>query len=340
MSSSAEAVGALDKPPYIAVYLHVLTFCCGTALPSVCTTTERSLAVFALFLAAIVAMAIQIRKGFESQILFYASAFFIVLLSIGAIAFLVLIHRMTQMHLANRKSANPTALQIVENRRISKRLIREDKYDIYLPQNIKDNAYPVAFFMLPGALLEHNVYAAILAKLSDNGILVVIQNCEPFRLAAENCLSSEKDIKGIIRQIEQKHGITADRWSIGGHSMGGYTAMMIAKKSDFFESLVMYAVNKNYELEKTQNRALSITASRDGLAHSTMADMSTYECWEQTAVHGRLFHKIIEDGNHSGFGDYSRQTFPLPDGQRTIPLEEQHRQIVDYTSTFLMHKRE
>jgi len=254
------------------------------------------------------------------------------------------------MHLVHRKSANPTALKIVEQRIKSDRLLREDTYDVYLPNgtNTKNgmeksysgSSYPVGFFMLPGALLEHNVYAAICAQLSDCGILVVVQNCEPFRLASENFFSSEDDLKDIIRQIEHKHGITAKRWSIGGHSMGGYTAMMIAKKSDFFQSLVTYGVNKNYDLEKTNVRALSITASHDGLKHSSMADMSTFDCWNETSVNGRLFHIIIDGGNHSGFGDYPRQTFPMPDGERTISLEEQHRQIVLHTSTFLMPKLE
>jgi len=351
MPFSSETVGALEKPSYASVYIHVLTFLCGTALPKICTTMERSLAVLALILAAITTIAIQMRNaGFESQALYHASVFFLILLFTATVAFLVLLHRMTQMHLANRKAANPTALEIVELRIKSDRLLREDKYDIYLPPTLTEeeeksssssaSSYPVAFFMLPGALLEHNVYAAICAKLSDCGILVVLQNCEPFRVAAENQFSSEDDIKGIIRQIEERHGIRANKWSIGGHSMGGYTAMMIAKKSNFFDSLVTYGVNKNYDLEKTNVRALSITASRDGLKHSTMADMSTFDCWNEAAVNGRLVHKIIEGGNHSGFGDYPRQTFPLPDLERTIPLEEQHRQIVLHTSTFLMPKQE
>lgn len=349
MAPSTETVvdsSSLSKPSYISVFIHVLEFFCGALLPGICTNTTRSLAVLALFPLGIVTFVVAIRmptRRPEGQTLFYSSyatGSLIALLSVATIVFLMSIHRMTLMHMNNRKEANPSARKIVEERIKSKRLIREEKYDIYLPKNnIKGKPYPMAFFILPGALVEHNVYAPWLARLSDNGILVIMQNCEPFRVAAENFMSSEQHIKDIIQQI-QRQGITADRWSIGGHSMGGYTAMMIAKKSDYFDSLVMYGVNKNYELEKTNIRALSITASRDGLAHSKMADLSSYEAWKQPIVQGRLFHKIIEGGNHSGFGDYPRQTFPLPDGERTISLEQQHSQIVKHTVAFLMPKQD
>ena len=120
--------------------------------------------------------------------------------------------------------------------------------------------------------------------------------------------------------------------------MGGYTAMMIAKKSDFFASLVMYAVNKNYEMEKTSIRALAITASNDGLQYSPMADIASFGEWGKGDSKGRLFHVVIKGGNHSGFADYPRQTFPLPDGERDISLQEQHRQAVQATVEFLMPK--
>jgi pimeloyl-ACP methyl ester carboxylesterase len=192
--------------------------------------------------------------------------------------------------------------------------------------------------MLPGALLEHNAYAPILSQLSDKGILVMIQNCEPSRVASEGLGSSEEDVKRLIQHLAQTHRITAEKWSIGGHSMGGYTATMIAKKCDYFDSLVLYGVNKSYEIENTSIRALALTASNDGFLVSSSSDLSTFDRWGENDTKGRLLHVVIEGGNHSGFGDYSRQTFPLPDGERTISLEEQHRQIVDSTASFLLQK--
>ena len=93
-------------------------------------------------------------------------------------------------------------------------------------------------------------------------------------------------------------------------------------------------------MEKTSVRALAITASNDGLQHSSMADMSSFGVWGESDTKGRLFHVVIQGGNHGGFADYPCQTFPLPDGERSISLQEQHRQAVQATVEFLMPKQE
>jgi hypothetical protein len=261
------------------------------------------------------------------------------LLSIVSVVFFGFVGITSRMQIVNRKQANPTAWKVVEKGLQNNRIIRDEKYDVFLPPHKgKLSKFPIGFLMLPGALLEHNAYAPILSRISDNGILVMIQNCEPARVASEGLGSSEEDVKKMIQHLAQTHGINADKWSIGGHSMGGYTATMIVKKCDFFDSLILYGVNKSYDIENTSIRALALTASNDGFLASPYSNLSTFGRWGTSDTRGKLLHVVIEGGNHSGFGDYSRQTFPLPDGERTISLEEQHRQIVDLTTNFLMRK--
>ena len=340
MLPSSVAVG-LEKPSYAAVFLQCIAFVGSSTIPSICSTPERSVTLYAVALALVVIWALRIYKGFGNTVFSSGSLLLFVLILVSTFASVVLLHRMTCMHLEHRIDANPSAWRIVEQGLATHRIMRNKKYDIFLPpQSRQSKSYAVGFLMLPGALVEHNAYAAVLSKLSDTGILVVIQNCEPMRLASESFQSTEQSLKAIIHQIKEQHGISAEKWSIGGHSMGGYTAMVIAKKTDYYASLVLYGVNKNYEIEKTAIRTLAITASNDGLQHSPMADISTFESWDKPEYEGRLHHVVIEGGNHSGFGDYPRQTFPLPDGERTILLEEQHRQIVEVTAKFLMPKRD
>ena len=45
----------------------------------------------------------------------------------------------------------------------------------------------------------------------------------------------------------------------------------------------------------------------------------------------------IEGGNHSGCAHYGPQTFPLPDGIRSITLEQQQRQMAEATADFLLY---
>ena len=45
----------------------------------------------------------------------------------------------------------------------------------------------------------------------------------------------------------------------------------------------------------------------------------------------------IEGGNHSGCAHYGPQVFPLPDGIRSITLEQQQRQMAEATADFLLY---
>jgi hypothetical protein len=339
-TSSSSAAGA-KTPSFISVFIHAIGFCFGNAFPSICTDLGRSLAVAALVPGLVLLLGCLVHKEFENKIVQYSIVALFCVISLATLAFLGVVGVISRSQLLNRKDANPSACSIVEKGLRNKRIIRADKYDLYLPPNSggKKN-FSVGFLMLPGALLEHTVYAPVLSQISDAGVLVLVQNCEPIRVASESLGSSAADLQELIGHAAQEYGVTVEKWSIGGHSMGGYTATMIMKKTSFFHSLVLYGVNKSYEIENDDIDALAITASNDGFLKSKYAEMSTFDSWGKKDSTGKLIHVVIEGGNHSGFGDYPRQTFPLLDGERTIPLEEQHRQMVEITSKFLMRKHD
>ena len=336
-----------SAPSYVSVYIHAIAFCFTTAFPRFCTNKTRSLAVAALAPCFIylLTLPLQRRSVIDNPLLYYTILSLVILLSVVVILFLILMGIMAGTQLSHRKEANPSAVLIVEQGLKDQRIIRQDQlYDVYLPPphgDKKKKNFPIGFFMLPGALLEHNVYAPILTQIAEAGILVVIQNCEPIRVASEGLGSGERDVMNIIADLRERHGICAEQWSIGGHSMGGYTATMIAKRSNFFHSLVLYGVNQSYQIEKTSIRALALTASNDGFLRSRSADISSFDEWgDSTDSTAKLQYVMIQGGNHTGFGDYPLQTYPLRDGERTITLEEQHRQVAEATIKFLLPKHD
>ena len=57
----------------------------------------------------------------------------------------------------------------------------------------------------------------------------------------------------------------------------------------------------------------------------------------RTSHYGYTQYVSIEGGNHSGCAHYGPQTFPLPDGIRSITLEQQQRQMAEATADFLLY---
>jgi hypothetical protein len=331
-----------NMPSYGRAYTSVFSFFASMLLPKLCTTEERCFALFSILPIAMSLLWIQLHAGIENKVAYYACVGFMGLLLVGTMGFLYMADKMAKSLLANRLTANPSALAAVQQGLQTKRIFREEgRYDIFLPrkESVKQGkSYSVGLVLLPGALVDCNAYARLLTMLSDEGVVAIVQDCEPLRLSSEVYGSTEQAIVSIIKNAEEKYGITVDKWSIGGHSLGGFTAMAIVKKSRFFDSLVLYGVNRSYELETTSLRVLSMTATNDGLAKSKSSNLESYEPWKEDKYKGRLLHIAIEGGNHGGFGDYPQQMYPLPDGDRTISLEEQHKQIAEATARFLLGK--
>lgn len=61
------------------------------------------------------------------------------------------------------------------------------------------------------------------------------------------------------------------------------------------------------------------------------------EANNRTSHYGYTQYVSIEGGNHSGCAHYGPQTFPLPDGIRSITLEQQQRQMAEATADFLLY---
>lgn len=214
---------------------------------------------------------------------------------------------------------------------------------------------------LPGAFVDHASYSIIANELAARGIVVVILSMEPLRLALRRLGGDISDLQHVMKIVENEllkrhhhhHGenntITGIEWSIGGHSLGGYSAMRLSpslhdriKRNQENLKIVVWAAGTNLRFMTdlssfTQNemKTLIVIGSNDplcdfsfknkGIVKSLLALLPSSSSPAQ--------FEIIKGGTHNNFASYSgRIEF---NGLPGIPRERQHRIAVEKTVQFL-----
>ena len=171
------------------------------------------------------------------------------------------------------------------------------------------------FIFYPGARVEETAYIPLLNELSGADVCCVLVKM-PYRLA----LFSPNAAAGVM---ESFGGI--EHWYLGGHSLcGSFAASFAAAHEEELDGLVLLASYPVREID--QIPVLSVYGSRDGVL-----SMGRYE----RAI-GRardLTERVIEGGNHSGFGNYGLQD---KDDIAEVPAEEQWQETVDYMLNFIV----
>jgi len=171
----------------------------------------------------------------------------------------------------------------------------------------------------PGGYVDPRAYGPAAMDLAERGFLVTVPRV-PFGLAFSNAEAAT--------ECFQRHP-EVPAWAVGGHSVGGVVAALYAKEHpDTVKGLVFWASYPadSTDLSKGPVKVLSVSGTLDGL--------STPDKLER--VDGLLPSDAtrvrIEGGNHAQFGWYGFQ-----DGDRvaTLTREEQQRQLVEATATFL-----
>ena len=110
-----------------------------------------------------------------------------------------------------------------------------------------------------------------------------------------------------------------DRWFVGGHSLGGVRACMLAD-DPAVSGLVLFGSYCANDLTASGLEVLSIAGSRDGLSTpEKIADARGMLPADADLVE-------IEGLNHAGFGDYGVQP---GDNTATIPTGQQRDEITD-----------
>jgi hypothetical protein len=249
----------------------------------------------------------------------------------------------------NRQPAFRSAQDVLLERIRSGRAKRKpDAYDVYFPVPSSDTTNTVGMLFYPGALVNHTAYAPMAAALSDKGILVVVLSLEPIRFIAD--LETNQQLAKQAMSDLASSGV--DEWVLAGHSAGAMTALNIANAAEAnpnpnpsFGRVVACGIAEfglakvAYKLRNSPVKVLLLNATEDGVI-----EQSSPKAKEEfltkflpppdkgSAKGGRTTCVTIEGGNHAGFAHYGPQSM---DGVRTISLEDQQRQLVDYTSEFL-----
>ena len=116
-----------------------------------------------------------------------------------------------------------------------------------------------------------------------------------------------------------------DRWFVGGHSLGGVRACMLAD-DPAVDGLILFGSYCANDISESGLEVLSISGSRDGLSTpEKIADARPLLPTDADLVE-------IEGLNHAGFGDYGKQP---GDNTATISTEQQRDEITDALATVL-----
>ena len=163
-----------------------------------------------------------------------------------------------------------------------------------------------ALVFYPGAKVDTEAYLPLMKQIADNGVDCFLLDM-PMRMAILDKNAADK----IVDCYNYEH------WIVGGHSMGGMIAAgYAADNPNTVDGVVLLAAYPTQELSDSI-RLLSVYGTEDGGQNrDAYEDAKKYFPQEYT-------EKIIDGGNHAGFGNYGVQS---GDGKATIMANEQQSQ--------------
>lgn len=186
----------------------------------------------------------------------------------------------------------------------------------YIAYGDEESSLGLIFY--PGAKVEETAYAPLMDALAEDGIFCVVAKM-PAHLAVFKPYAAEK----IIQTYDK-----VENWYLAGHSMGGaMAAEYVAEHEEKFAGLILLAAYPVKELKNLP--VLSVYGSEDKILNRERYDKSI-------GLADMLTERVIEGGNHAGFGNYGVQR---GDGEAFIPQEEQWQETVDYILNYLENCR-
>jgi uncharacterized membrane protein len=283
-----------------------------------------------------------------------------ILLALVTLAIVAMCLYVTKTINAHRLEAHAEARQAIRQGVVNRSIAVEPAYDLYFPKVMaKHKTAPSigsrreatsGLMLFPGALLDHHAYGVIASKLAARGMVVVVPNCDPIRLPSPALGANAAFFVKTVKELKDKHNITVVDWSIGGHSLGAHAAAaMLDEVRDKVSKLVMWGVYTlpGINLSYSPAQILLVTATNDGFRFADeTAEKNLFGklpvrvgAMEKSTA-GTTFWYDVLGGNHAGFANYGPQLYYKVDGERTITREEQHRQVVQVVSDFVMGVKE
>ncbi|GLI27844.1 alpha/beta hydrolase [Agromyces rhizosphaerae] len=181
-----------------------------------------------------------------------------------------------------------------------------------------DGASDTGLVFIPGAKVDPYAYLRVLSGVVEAGATVVITK-PTLNLAFF-------DVRSLDDFTAAAPGV--DEWWVGGHSLGGVRACMLAGEGESDAAgLVLFGSYCANDLADSGLEVLSISGSNDGL--TTPDDV--------TGNAGLLpvdaVFVELDGANHADFGDYGVQP---GDGESTMPREESLAAITEALEAALL----
>jgi len=225
-----------------------------------------------------------------------------------------------------------------------KRVIRKQRYDVYLPPKEKGRRKVTseeAIILLPGAYVEDTAYAIPASKLSDEGYLVVVPSAEPLRLSfPKTSRPAMVEYRFIMKKLGKKFKVKT--WHGVGHSLGSFTLSSIGPRLGL--SKMIFWASSPLFVEYLSD--LSGMSEGDNL----LILRGSSDIWDKKATKdqqqqysARLPRAVkratIMGGTHGGFASY----FERKDDDSTAKQKarsRQHDRAVRSTVKFLKNEKE
>jgi hypothetical protein len=177
--------------------------------------------------------------------------------------------------------------------------------------------YTVGVIFYPGGKVEHTAYEPLMIALAQRGILAVLVKM-PHNLA----VLKQNAADGITEQFP-----TVESWYMSGHSLGGsMAASYVFKNADKFDGLILLAAYSTSDLSGIGIKVASVYGTLDGVMNR-----EKYLRY-RTNLPTELYERIIDGGNHAGFGMYGKQK---GDGDAMMTSEEQIEITADIINEFV-----
>lgn len=191
--------------------------------------------------------------------------------------------------------------------------IIESKSIVSLKSNV-DNGIGIVFY--PGGKVEYTAYIPLLEPLAKIGYTCFIPKM-PGNLAVFGINKADDVIK---------NNPNINTWYIAGHSLGGAMASSyVSKNVSKMNGIILLGAYPSSDLSTTNLKMLSIVGSNDKVINT-----EKYEAARMNAP-DIAYYKVINGGNHAGFGDYGEQQ---GDGVSTISGQEQIIRTVEWIIEF------
>ena len=182
-------------------------------------------------------------------------------------------------------------------------------------RQIPPNRVVHGFVFIPGAKVEAEAYVSNLSGIVEESGLTVVITKPVLHLA----LFDLRPLHTFTRLAPD-----IDAWVVGGHSLGGVKACLMADDAQV-DGLVLFASYCANDLSQRNLPVLSVGGSEDSLStHSKIHEASN----KLPATSGFIW---IEGANHTRFGDYGRQS---GDGTATISSDEMRGILTAHLAKF------